>query len=135
MDGLPDEAIEVMVDCFKAVPSTFTAIELEQMGGAVARVGAEATAFGHRAAAYNLIVVGNWVDPAENERNVRWVRESWEALRPFVQDSVYVNYVAGVEEERVDTVYGANHGRLAALKAKYDPDNIFRPNQNIPPAG
>jgi FAD/FMN-containing dehydrogenase len=134
LDGLPDAAIEAMVERFAAVPSPFSAIEVEHLGGAVARVGATATAFGHRSAAYNLIVVGNWAEPADNRRNVAWVRESWEALRPFARQGTYVNYVDAGEEERVGAVYGASLTRLARIKATYDPDNVFRPNQNVRPA-
>jgi len=135
MDALPDAAIEAMLEHFATAPTPYTVIGLEPLGGAVARVGAAETAFGHRSAAFAPVIECNWYDPALEARCVGWARECWAALGPYVSAGAYVNYVGGGEEERVKTVYGVNHARLAALKAKYDPDNVFCPNQNIRPAG
>jgi FAD/FMN-containing dehydrogenase len=134
LNGISDEAIEVIVERFATVPSAFSAIEFEQLGGAMARVAPEATAFGDRTGSHVMVVVGNWSGPDDNARNIAWVRETWEAVRPYAKETTYVNYVDAGEEERVRTVYGANYARLATLKATYDPDNVFRPNQNILPA-
>jgi hypothetical protein len=81
-----------------------------------------------------LIVTGSWVDPGESARNIRWIRETWEAMRPHAKASVYVNYTDSGDEGRTAAVYGTNYARLAALEATYDPDNVFRGNQNILPA-
>jgi hypothetical protein len=134
MDDLSDEAIAVLSERFAAVPSPFSAMAIEHLGGAVARVPADATAFGDRQAPYSLVVTGEWEDPLATERNVAWVRETWEAVRLFAKPTVYVNYL-GDEPDRVRAAYGgATYDRLAALKAKYDPENLFRANQNISPA-
>jgi hypothetical protein len=106
----------------------------EHLGGAVGRVDPGATAFGDRTAAYTMIFTGCWTDPAESERNIRWIRETWDAFQRHARASVYVNYTDTGDEGRTQAVYGANYARLAALKAKYDPDNVFRPGQNILPS-
>jgi Berberine and berberine like. len=71
----------------------------------------------------------------EDERHIAWARAFWAAMRPFATGGVYVNNLGEEGEDRVRAAYGANYARLAALKAKYDPDNLFRLNQNIRPAG
>ncbi len=134
LNDLSDEAIEVLIEQFAAVPSPLSAAVVEHLGGAVARVDQDATAFGDRGAPYNLIITGEWTDPAETERNIQWVRDCWQAARPYAKETVYVNYVDAGEDARFKAAYGANYERLAALKAKYDPTNFFRHNHNIRPA-
>jgi FAD/FMN-containing dehydrogenase len=109
-------------------------VVVEHLGGAVARVGQDATAFGDRTAPHSLIITGEWVDPAESEQNIRWVRDCWEAVRPYAKETVYVNYVDAGDDARFEAAYGANYERLAALKATYDPTNFFRHNHNVKPA-
>ncbi len=95
------------------------------------------TAYAHRDALYNLVLTAQWLDPGESERHVRWTRELWQALRPYATGGVYVNHIGREEEDGADQVraaYGANYQRLAELKQKYDPTNLFRHNQNIKPA-
>jgi FAD/FMN-containing dehydrogenase len=135
IDELPDAAIETMVSQFAAAPSPFSAVALEQLGGAVSRVGRDQTAFSQRSAPYSLIITGEWTDPAESDRHIRWARDTWEAMRPFESEAVYVNYLDADESERIKAAYGGKYERLAALKAKYDPTNFFRLNQNIRPIG
>jgi FAD/FMN-containing dehydrogenase len=94
----------------------------------------DATAFGDRSATHSLIITGEWVDQAESTKNIQWVRDCWEAVRPYAKETVYVNYVDAGEDARFKAAYGANYERLAALKAKYDPDNVFRHNMNVQPA-
>lgn len=134
VDGFSDAAIDILVECFAAAPSPTLAMNSEHLGGAVGRVDPDATAFADRTAGYTIIFTGCWTDPAETERNIRWIRETWEAFQPHARASVYVNYTDTGDEGRTQAVYGANYARLAALKAKYDPDNVFRPGQNILPA-
>jgi FAD/FMN-containing dehydrogenase len=135
LTGLPDEAIEIMVAGANRAPSPMSAVLVEQLGGAVARVGQDETAFDHRDAEYNLAIIGRWLDPAEEQANIAWARGLWEALLPFAR-GVYVNYLGvGDGAERVREAYGpAKFARLAALKREYDPQNLFQGNQNIPPA-
>jgi hypothetical protein len=135
MDDISDEAIDTMIDWFKEVPSPWSAVEIEQFGGAVNRVGANETAFGQRGAAYNLIAVSVWSDASDDDANIAWTRGIWQAMQPHVRAEAYVNYFSGDEQDRVQTAYGAKYARLAALKRTYDPTNLFRMNQNIKPAG
>jgi FAD/FMN-containing dehydrogenase len=134
LNDLGDEVIEALVEQFAAVPSPLSALAIEHLDGAVDRVAQDATAFGDRSAPYNLVITGEWVDPAESEQNIRWVRDCWEAVRPYAKETVYVNYVDAGEDSRFKAAYGPNYERLAALKAKYDPDNFFRHNHNVKPA-
>jgi FAD/FMN-containing dehydrogenase len=134
LKSLSDGAIDTILDFYAKTPSPRTVIVVEHDGdGAFDRVPSGATAFGHRNWQYNLVVTTMWVDAADTEANTRWTREFWEAMKPFFADAAYVNYLGEVTEEGVRTAYGNKYGRLAALKAKYDPTNFFRHNQNIKP--
>jgi FAD/FMN-containing dehydrogenase len=134
VDHLSDELIEILIEAISRVPSPYSMIALEPMGGAVARVSDTATAFEHRRHAYSLLILSGWVSDAETEANVAWARQLWELTRPLSSDAVYVNYLGTEGDERVRQAYGVNHARLSQLKRKYDPDNLFRLNQNIEPA-
>lgn len=129
---LSNEAIETMIREFRAVPSPRTAVVLEYLGGAVARVGREETAFDARDARFNFTITSVWTEPAADEANIKWARELWNAMEPFSAGRVYVNYL-GEEPERVREAYGSKYDRLVELKRKYDPENLFRFNQNIRP--
>jgi FAD/FMN-containing dehydrogenase len=132
---LSDEAIDIVLEHFARVPSPLTSVILEHNGdGALERVPAEATAFGHRDYRHNLLIPSLWADPADSERNVEWARSLFEAMQPFRPDAVYVNYLANEGAERVREAYGEEkYERLVALKNTYDPTNFFRLNQNIIP--
>jgi FAD/FMN-containing dehydrogenase len=133
---LHDEAIEILVAQAAAVPSPLSAWALEPFGGAAGRVGSDETAFPHRAARYNLVIVGIWTDPAQSAVNTRWTRELWSAMQTFSSEAVYVNYLDTDEGDRVPQAYGAaTYQRLRRLKEQYDPGNFFRINQNIRPEG
>lgn len=111
-----------------------SALVLEHIHGAVARVGVGETAFPHRREGYQLLVVSQWLDPADNTRNIAWARESYDAMQPYFMPARYVNYLGEDEgEDAVEAAYGPNYQRLRALKEKYDPTNLFHLNQNIPP--
>jgi FAD/FMN-containing dehydrogenase len=99
----------------------------------VSRIGKDETAFSERSTPYNLIIVSAWTDPAENDKNIRWTREFWEAMRPYESEAAYVNYLDIDEQDRSRAVYGETYERLVALKNKYDPTNLFHHNQNIKP--
>jgi len=115
------------------VPSPLTVVVLDQLGGAISRVGPNETAFPHRAWPYNLLISSAWADPAESERNIRWTREFYAAMEPQLARAIYVNYMYldDESEQRAREVYGQNSERLAELKAKYDPTNLFRLNHDI----
>lgn len=133
---LSDAAIDVLVDFFARVPSPRTVIVLEHNGdSAWDRVPDSATAFGHRAWPYNFVVTSAWSDPKEAEPNIAWTGELFDAMRPFAAEGAYVNYLGGDEgADGLRAAYGAKLERLAVLKAKFDPTNLFRMNQNIAPA-
>lgn len=133
---LTDQAVNVMVERYATVPAPNTHVVLYTMGGAMARVGADETAVEYRDARHAFLIVGMWTDPAEDDLNVRWVREFWAAMQPFASGGFYPNYEAETGTEKVKDAYGPRkYERLAALKAKYDPTNLFHLNQNIVPAG
>ncbi len=135
MAALSDDVIETMVAFMEAAPSLQPMVFVERLGGAIGRVPAEATAFGHRDAEYDLVIASIWSGDAEQEAHVDWARSFWDAMQPYSTDSVYVNYLSDEGEERVRAAYGDEHyARLVELKGKYDPANIFRSNQNIRPA-
>ena len=136
VESLSDELIDTLIEAFATSPSSRTAIALEHFHGEVTRVPATATAFPHRDEGFNLLLTSVWLDPAETAANVTWTRETYDAVRPFMSDHHYANYLdtddAG--EERARLAYGPNYERLRQVKASYDPGNVFHMNTNIPPA-
>jgi FAD/FMN-containing dehydrogenase len=132
MRAMPDVAIDVIVDFVIRKPSPGSGVAVELLHGAVKRVATDATAFAHREARYNFLMLGQWSSAAQNESGLRWVREFWDAMRSSVDAGVYVNYLSeGEGAERVRSAYGVNYDSLVALKTKFDPTNFFRINQNI----
>ena len=134
LDDLSDELVDLTIEALKRAPSRLSAIALEPMGGSVARVGANATAFSHRSASYSFLILAGWEDAHQTEANVAWARDLWERVRPLAATGVYVNYLGGEGEQRVREAYGPNLDRLVEIKRRYDPENFFRMNQNIRPA-
>jgi hypothetical protein len=132
---LGDGAIETIVARFVTVPSPHSAVLIEHLGGAVGRVGPAETAFPARDAPYSFLVVSVWPEPADSARNIQWTDEYWRAMQPFASEGVYVNYLGEEGADRVKAAYGRNYDRLVAVKSRYDPTNLFRCNQNIPPTG
>ncbi|MCV2491928.1 FAD-binding oxidoreductase [Geodermatophilus sp. YIM 151500] len=130
---LTDDAIETMVAFMAASPSLRPMVIIDQFGGAVARVPDDATAFGHRDAAYDLIIAAIWSAPGEQEAHIDWARRFWEAMQPHASGDVYVNYLSEEGQDRVRDAYGHHYARLVDLKRRYDPHNVFRGNQNIQP--
>jgi FAD/FMN-containing dehydrogenase len=135
LKSLPDEAIDVIVDCFTTTPSPLSAVVLEQFGGAYSHVASDETAFGHRDWDFNLLFLSRWADPADADRNIQWARDGWNAVQPYAAGAVYVNYLEGGQEgaDRIRSAYGGNYDRLVTLKSKYDPTNFFQVNPNIKP--
>jgi FAD/FMN-containing dehydrogenase len=108
---------------------------LFHLGGAIRQVDGAATAFEDRSAEHALNINAVWTDPQANEANVAWARGFWETTHPHSTGGVYVNFLGEDGEARVRAAYGPEkYLRLAALKRKYDPANLFRLNQNISPA-
>jgi FAD/FMN-containing dehydrogenase len=131
---LSDDAIETLVDKFSTCPSPMSGVLFEQIHGAVTRVSSTETAFPHRQPAYSFLLVSQWMDPAESDRNIAWARETYAAMEPYMAARRYVNYMGESEgEDPAPAAYGANYERLRSIKAKYDPENLFHMNQNIRP--
>lgn len=132
---LDEDAIERIVRHARQQPSPFSTTDLWHVGGAVKRAGPDESAFGGRDVAFLLSPEANWLDAADDEANLRWVRDFVADMAPFSDGSRYLNF-AGFQEEGDDMIrasYGAQHARLQALKRQYDPGNLFRLNQNIKP--
>ena len=136
LSELSDDAIDVIYDCFARCPTPMGAIVLEHFHGEATRIAVDATAFPHRQVGYNLLILGEWVDPSTTDACIAWVRNTYKALEPFMTSARYVNYMADDETaDAVATAYGPNYTRLQKVKKAYDPDNIFHLNQNIQPKG
>jgi FAD/FMN-containing dehydrogenase len=131
---LSDAAIRTMIDCFSRCPTGMGQLLLEHIHGAATWVGVSDTAFPHRKEGYNFLVLSQWTQPSETSRCIAWARETYERMQPFFAPGRYVNYLD--DDEGGDSVigaYGPNYRRLQQIKAKYDPKNFFRMNQNILP--
>jgi len=132
---LSDGAIEAHMKHGPRVPSALSTLVIFPINGAVHDVPLGATAFGHRDAKYSVVISGVGRDPKDNEANIGWVRDYYQALAPHSEAGAYINFVPGDEADRVQANYGPNFERLRRLKAKFDPGNVFRHNQNISPTG
>lgn len=129
---LPDEAIEVHVEHGAKVPNFQSAMHMYPISGAAHRLGNDATAFAYRHANWAFNAAG--MGPAEGyEERRRWVRDYWEALRPYAEAGTYINFLGDEGEDRIRASYGASYDRLAQVKQAYDPTNLFHMNQNIKP--
>jgi len=136
LDALPEAADETIIAHATANASPHSAVLCMHLGGAAARVPEDQSAVGNRRAEFVFNVQGAWEDATEDPRHVAWAREFWSAMRPFSSGGTYVNFLTeDAEQERVRAAYGAAlYDRLARIKARYDPDNLLRSNQNIRPA-
>jgi FAD/FMN-containing dehydrogenase len=133
LSELPDEAIETIVEHTETLPGRFTTVRLGRMGGAINRIDSDAMAFPHRGAAHEFNIWGVWSDAERDEEVIGWVRTLHEALVPHSTGGVYVNQLNQYEQDRVRAAYGDNYDRLVDLKNEWDPENLFRKNQNIEP--
>lgn len=133
-DRVSDDLIDVVLEHTASLPGPHTLVYFEPGGGAVGRVDAGATAFPHRDAAAALHIFPGWSDPSEDDALIGWARSFSDAVAPFATVGVYVNLLSEDEAGRVPAAYGANYDRLAELKRRYDPDNLFRSNHNVAPA-
>jgi FAD/FMN-containing dehydrogenase/pimeloyl-ACP methyl ester carboxylesterase len=136
LTGLPDEAIEVLCRFHLTKPSPLTGIIVFPGGGALARVPDGTMAIGQRQAPYNIHITSLWPNPADDDVNIAWTRELGASMKPFTTGRVYVNFIGDEGQARVIASFGQEgYARLQALKDRYDPDNLFRSNQNIKPNG
>ena len=135
VESLPDEAIETHIAEAAKAPSELSLMHLYPIDGAVRRVAKDATAWSARDATWSMVIAGIDSDPKRAEALKSWGRGYWKAVHPFNPGGAYVNFMMDDEVHgRLEATYGANYGRLALVKAKYDPANLFRVNQNIEPA-
>jgi FAD/FMN-containing dehydrogenase len=130
---LTDAAIAAHLEHGPQAPTVHSTVHLYPIDGAVHDVPADATAFGHRDASFAAVIVGAWPDGADDERGTRWVRDYYAAIAPHSQPGGYVNFASSDDQGKVAENYGANYGRLREVKRRYDPENLFRFNQNIRP--
>lgn len=131
---LSDGAIDVVLRYASDLPTPQCEIFLGLLGGQAGAPPPQATAYPHRDALYVMNVHTRWEDPADDERCIAWARSFFADATPYASGGVYVNFMPQDEGERTSDAYGANYARLAQIKAAYDPDNLFRTNQNIRPA-
>ena len=132
---LPDELIDELLGRMTALGRPPGALLIESLRGAPKDVDPTTAALGYRDAAFNISVMASWVDPTLDEQQIAWARETAAAMEPWAVSGGYANYMQADEPlERVRASFGAEaFDRLRALKSRYDPDNVLRRNQNIPP--
>jgi len=132
---LPDEAIDAHIKAISQSPSALSLMHLYPIDGAVHRVGANDTAWNTRDARWNMVIAAIDPDPRKANDLKKWGRAYWESVHPFNMGGAYVNFMTDDENDgRVEATYGSNFKRLSEIKKKYDPQNLFRVNQNIRPA-
>ena len=130
---LENGTIDRLLEALATIPSSESQIELAYLGGAAARVAANETAFGDRSAPFILNLLANWSDSSGDAVNISWVRGTFSRLRPAMKPGVYINFMSGDEQDRVPEAYHERWDRMVAVKSHYDPRNLFRLNQNVPP--
>ena len=135
VDQVSDDLIQTLIEVFPSCPSPMTGILLEHVHGAVTRVGVRDTAVQHREPSYNLMLASVWMDPSRTDANIRWTKETYTTLEPYLLNRRYLNYLS---EDEIGQAAGASYGPeyegIAHLKAKYDPENVFHMNLNVEPA-
>jgi len=133
LQDLSDEAIDAVIEYAEKATSPLSMVHIHQLGGAMNRVAADATAFANRDSGFVVNILGVWPTPgADDAAHMDWVRGLFTALQPYAHGA-YINFLGDEGQDRVRAAYGANYARLVALKNAYDPTNLFRLNQNIPP--
>ncbi|HEX9784866.1 MAG TPA: FAD-binding oxidoreductase [Opitutaceae bacterium] len=130
---LEDGVLDTVIDYAGKLPSPHCEIFIGTLGGAAARVAADAMAYGNRDANFVMNVHSRWETPAEDAACIAWARDFFKASAPYATGGVYVNFMTADETDRIAAAYGPNYERLEKIKAKYDPDNFFHTNQNIRP--
>ena len=128
-----DRDIDHLIKAGRDMPTLFSNIHIYPINGAAGRVGPNETAWGYRDANFSQVIVAVDPDPANNDRMIRWAKDTWSALHPHSAGGAYLNFKMDEGEETVKAGYGDNYTRLAQIKAKYDPNNFFHVNQNIRP--
>jgi FAD/FMN-containing dehydrogenase len=134
MSELSDGAIDTVLEWAPRIPCKESLIEINTIGGAISDMAEDGTACSHRDARYNHLIVSMWDDPGEDDANLGYPQESFDAMAPHHDGGVYVNFLSVEGADRVRAAYDPDvYGRLVEVKRRYDPDNLFQRNQNIPP--
>jgi FAD/FMN-containing dehydrogenase len=131
---LEDGLLDAVIASSGTLTSPQSEIIIAAIGGATTRPAPGSAAYAHRDTRFVVNVHGRWTDPADDERGIGWARDFFEAATPFASGGAYVNFLTADEGDRVRSAYGSSYDRLARVKRQYDPDNLFRINQNIEPA-
>jgi len=130
---LNEAAIDIHAKYGNELPTPFSTMHMYPVNGFASRVGKNDTAWNYRDANYAVVIVGIDADPANKDKIITWARDYWDAQHPYSAGGAYINFMMDEGEERIKATYGDNYERLEELKAKYDPNNLFRVNQNIKP--
>jgi hypothetical protein len=133
MRELSDQAVEAHLEHGARTPNVESSTIIYPVDGACHRIAPDATAYANRDATFSTVIGATWPDLADNERNIRWVREYYDALRPYSEEGGYVNFMPPEDQDRVAVNYGDHYARLVEIKSRYDPSNLFHLNQNIKP--
>lgn len=133
VNELSDEAITKHISFAQAMPTPLSTMHLYPINGAASRISNKDTAWNYRDATWAMVIVGIDPDPSNKEIITKWTKDYWEALHPYSAGGAYVNFMMDEGEDRIKATYGANYERLVTIKNKYDPNNLFRVNQNIKP--
>jgi FAD/FMN-containing dehydrogenase len=133
VNELTDDAIAAHLKHGPDVPVVNSTVHIYPINGACHRVASDETAFAYRDANFATVIAGMWPEPADNEKNTAWVRDYYDATAPLSEEGGYINFMAGDDQDRIRANYGGNYDRLVEVKRVYDPENLFRVNQNIAP--
>ena len=130
---IPDEAVAEHVKFGEALPTAHSTMHMYPINGAAQRVGKNDTPWAYRDANWAQVMVGVDPDPANKEKITKWTKDYYDAIHPYSAGGAYINFMMDEGEDRVKASYGDNYDRLAKIKSKYDPNNLFKVNQNIKP--
>ena len=132
-DTIADETLQTHYAFGKNLPTMLSTMHIYPVDGAAAKVGKDDTAWNYRDAHWSIVIVGVDPDAANNDAIIKWAKDYWNALHPYSMGGAYVNFMMEEGDERVKATYGENYEKLVDIKTKYDPQNLFRVNQNIKP--
>ncbi|QRM56433.1 FAD-binding oxidoreductase [Sinorhizobium sp. BG8] len=131
---LSDATIDILLDAVRNLPGPECEIFIGHVGGVAGRIAADSTAFPQRSSHFVMNVHARWREPEMDQACIGWARKLFEAAKPYSAGTAYINFMPSDEVDRVEAAYGANYRRLAEIKRRYDPQNLFRMNQNVLPA-
>jgi len=134
MNELSDKAIDAHIKHGSEMPTMWSTMHMYPVNGAAGRIKNDATPWSYRDATWAQVIVGVDPDPANRDLVTKWTKDYWEALHPYSAGGAYINFMMDEGQDRIRATYKDNYDRLAMIKAKYDPNNLFRVNQNIKPA-